>query len=106
MMQELETISVPKVSSRGTVTGRSFAVLFALAGSDSMNAETLGNRLGLSESECRHVIDDLQRRYLVDVVSRLEGETVKETLRLTEEGEALLLRSLEQICELPERSGY
>jgi predicted ArsR family transcriptional regulator len=106
MMQELETISVPKASSRGTVTSRTFAVLFALAGSDSMNVEALGNRLGLTEIECRRVIDDLQRRYLVDVVSRLEGEDVKETLRLTEEGEAFLLRSIEQVCELPERSGY
>ncbi len=104
MMQELQTIGAPEGSSRGTVTGRSFAVLFKLAGSDSMNTRTLGRSLGLSDLECLQVVEDLQRRYLVDVVSRLDGRTVRETLRLTEDGEAVLARSLEQMCELPEFS--
>lgn len=102
MMQETQTIGAPQASSRGTVTGRSFAVLFVLAGSDSVNTKSLRVRLGLTERECQLMVEDLQGRYLVDVVSRLDGETVKETLRLTEEGEATLLRSLEQMCELPE----
>lgn len=106
MMQELQTIGAPELSSRGTVTGRSFAVLFALAGPESADLMALGNRLGLPEGDCRRVVDDLQRKYLVDVVSRLEGEGVKETLRLTEEGEAFLLRSLERMCELPELSRH
>jgi DNA-binding MarR family transcriptional regulator len=104
MMQETKTISAPPVSSRGTVSGRRFAVLFALAGSDSTDARVLESRLGLSRDELLRIIDDLQRKYLVDVVSTLEGPSVHETLRLTEEGEELLLRSLEQMCELPETS--
>lgn len=104
MMQELQAVSAAEEAFSGTVTGRSFAVLFALAGSDSMDAKTLGKRLGLPEQECVRVVEDLQRRYLVDLVSRLDGEVVKETLRLTEEGEAVLARSLEQTCELPEFS--
>jgi DNA-binding MarR family transcriptional regulator len=76
--------------------------LFALAGSDSTDARALRDRFGLTESECLRLIDDLQRKYLVDVVSGLDGDSVRETLRLTEEGEAFLLRSLEQTYELPE----
>jgi hypothetical protein len=103
-MQELQTFSVPKVSPRGTVSGRNFNVLFALAGSDSVDVKSLGGRLGMTERECRRVVEDLQRRYLLDVVSSLDGEEVRETLRLTEDGESALLRSLEQMFELPERS--
>jgi len=102
MMQELETRSAPKASSRGTVTGRSFEVLFALAGSDSVDVRSIGSRLRISEAECLRLVEDLQRKYLVDLVSRLDGETVRETLRLTEDGEAALLGSLEKMCELPE----
>ena len=104
MMQELETIGAPQASSRGTVAGRSFEVLFALAGSDSMDARTVGGRLGLPEADLRRLIEDLQGRYLVDVISNLEGDTVRETLRLTDDGEAALLESLERMCELPELS--
>ena len=102
MMQELRELGAPQASSRGTVSGRSFAVLFALAGSGTMDARTLGSRVGITEAECRRLVDDLQRRYLVDVESRLEGDAVRETLRLTEDGEAALFGSLAQMCELPE----
>jgi predicted ArsR family transcriptional regulator len=78
--------------------------LFALAGSDSVDADTLGRRLGINEREYRRTIETLQQDYLVDLVSHLDGETVKETLRLTEEGEMILLQSLERMCELPEKS--
>jgi hypothetical protein len=104
MMQELEALSAPKVSPRGTVSGRSFNVLFALAGSDSVDVKSLGDRLGMTERECRRTVEDLHRRYLLDVVSGLDGETVRETLRLTEDGETVLLHSLEQMFELPELS--
>lgn len=104
MMQELQTIGATEEAFSGTVSGRSFAVLFKLAGSDSVNVKTLGKRLELSEQECARIVEDLQRRYLVDIVSRLDGKAVRETLRLTEEGEAVLSRSLEQMCELPEFS--
>jgi len=102
MMQEPETIGAPAASSRGTVNGRSFDVLFALAGSDSMDAKSVGLRLGIAEAECRRLIDDLHKRYLIDFVSELQGDRVKESLRLTEDGEAALLGSLEKMCELPE----
>jgi hypothetical protein len=78
--------------------------LFALAGSDSVDVKSLGDRLGMTERECRRVVEDLQSRYLLDVVSGLDGEAVRETLRLTEEGETTLLRALERMHELPELS--
>jgi DNA-binding IclR family transcriptional regulator len=102
MKQELQSIGAPQASSRGTVTGRSFAVLFAVARSDDTDVPALRRRLGMGEEECRRVLDDLQRRHLLDAVSRFEGRSVSETLRLTEDGEATLLRSLERMCELPE----
>jgi hypothetical protein len=104
MMQELETKGPPKVSEGGMVTGRSFSVLFALAGSvREVDAKSLGLRLEMNEVECRNVLGNLNRQYLVDFVSGLEGKSVRETLRLTEEGKAILLQSLEMMCELPER---
>ena len=102
MMQELQTKGASEGTSGGTVSGRSFNALFALAGSNSMDVKSLGGRLGVSERESQRIVEDLHSRYLVDVVSGLQGNQVKETLRLTEEGEGTLLRSLEQMCELPE----
>ena len=98
-------MGAPYGLSGGAVAGRSFEALFALAGSDSMDADSLGRRLGLAKGDCERLVAALQRAYLVDAVSLLEGSAVKESLRLTEEGEAALLRSLERMCELPEAIG-
>ncbi len=84
------------------MTGTSFAVLFALAGPEPMTERELRRRLRLPGPECRRVVDALHQRYLLDVVSRLEGNDVKETLSLTDEGERALVKSLESMCELPE----
>jgi len=102
MKQELQTMNAPEGQERGRLTGPSFNALFKLAGSESTSVVTLGNHLGLTEHETRLLVSRLQMRYLVDVVSRLDGKEVKETLRLTEDGEAALVSSLEQMCELPE----
>jgi hypothetical protein len=56
----------------------------------------------MSDDDARALIDDLQRRYLVDVVSQLEGSSIVETLRLTEQGTSTLQNMLERMCELPE----
>jgi hypothetical protein len=69
-----------------------------------MDEASLGRRLGIPQGETHEIVEELHEKYLVDVVSGLEGKEVKERLRLTEEGEATLLRSLEQMCELPEFS--
>ena len=104
MMQEIQVRRASRASTGGTVAGHSFSILFALAASDSVEVKSLGDQLGIAERECRRTVEDLQNRYLVDLVSRLDGKTVKETLRLTEEGEMTLLQSLEGMCELPEQS--
>ncbi len=49
-----------------------------------------------------NLLNWLQRKYLVDVVSSLEGDSVAESVSLTEDGEAFLLGLLEKTCELPE----
>jgi len=103
MMQELRPRGANGLSE-GTVSGRSFQILFTLAGSNSTDAKRLQGRIGLETSEFDMLIEGLNKRYLVDVVSSLEGTRVTEKLRLTEEGEATLLRSLERMCELPEKT--
>ncbi len=67
-----------------------------------MSVESLAARIGFGTRECGRAVAELQRRYLVDLVSGLEGRAVKETLRLTEDGESSLMNSLEKMCELPE----
>jgi DNA-binding PadR family transcriptional regulator len=52
--------------------------------------------------ECDRLLDRLHQNYLIDVVSQLDGDKVRQSLRLTEEGERVLLLTLEKMCELPE----
>ena len=82
--------------------GLSFTALFVVAGSKTVDVGTVRNRLKLSEGEFRGLLDRLQREYLVDVVSQLQGGSVVEHLRLTEEGASVLQLMLERMCELPE----
>lgn len=79
-----------------------FSALFVVAGSKAVEAGTVRNRLRLSEGDFRGLLDQLQRRYLVDVVSQLQDGSVVEHLRLTEEGASALQLMLERMCELPE----
>ncbi len=104
-MQIATTRGVGYTSHDGSETrefGLDFSALFVVAGSKTVDAGTLRNRLRLSESDFRILLDQLQRRYLVDVVSQLQGGSVVEHLRLTEEGESTLQLMLERMCELPE----
>jgi DNA-binding PadR family transcriptional regulator len=50
----------------------------------------------------RDFLRRLQQEYLVDVVSSLDGDRVSEQVELTEKGEELLVRVLENTYELPE----
>jgi hypothetical protein len=77
-------------------------LLLALFPSNQVEADTLRSRLNVGDAEYRSILNALQRQYLVDVVSGLEGEEVHETLRLTEHGEDVLTRLMERTYELPE----
>ncbi len=67
-----------------------------------MDAASLRSRTTLSATAFGRLLGWLQREYLVDVVSTLEGDVVQETVQLTDKGESVLVSMLERTCELPE----
>jgi len=102
MMQEIQGIEA-RSSGRGSrVSGQSFVVLFALARKPFTSGE-LRASFGMNPSEFGQLLDQLRRSHLVDVVSESDWSGVTQTLCLTDEGERILLRKMEQMCELPER---
>ncbi len=84
------------------LSGQSLVALLALVGTKRMDLETLRRRTRISSPAFGRLLGWLQREYLVDVVSTLEGNTLDEGVVLTERGESVLLSMLEQTCELPE----
>jgi len=102
MMQEIQEIGAKSFGHGGRVSGQSFVVLLALARKSLTNAGLCAS-FGINPSEFDQLLDRLRRSHLVDVVSESDGSTVMQTLRLTDEGERVLLREMEQMCELPER---
>jgi hypothetical protein len=103
MMQETQTVG-PKTESgpEDLLTSQSLAALLALAGSKRLDMNGLRSRARLTPSGFGSLLSWLQREYLVDVVSTLEGNDVKERLELTDKGEQVLVSLLEKMCELPE----
>jgi DNA-binding MarR family transcriptional regulator len=83
-------------------TNESLAALLALAGAKRLDVSELMVRTRLNPSGLLALISWLQREYLVDIVSSLEGNEVRERLELTDKGEQVLIGLLEKMCELPE----
>ncbi len=102
MMQEIQEIGAKSFGHRNRVSGQSFAVLLALARKSLTDGE-LRTSFGINPSEFGQLLDRLRRNRLVRVVSELDRRGVMQTLCLTDEGEKVLLREMEQMCELPER---
>jgi hypothetical protein len=67
-----------------------------------MDVEVLRERTKLLPHAFENLLGWLQREYLVDVITSLEGDMVKESVALTEKGEEVLVSMLESTCELPE----
>ena len=84
------------------MSAQGLAALLALAGSRQLDVAALRTRMRLDESGFNSMLDWLQREYLVDIVCRPGGGQAKETVELTDRGEAVLLGLLERMCELPE----
>ncbi len=102
MMQEPTTISPRTKVPRGVVPGQSLVTLLALVGTKRMDVEALRGRTRLTPHAFGGLLGWLQQEYLVDVITSLEGDKVKENVALTEKGESVLLNMLENTCELPE----
>ena len=80
----------------------SLKLLLALVSSEATETDGLRRKLKVSDQDYRSLLHVLQQRYLVDVVSHLEGEEIHETLCLTEYGKSVLTDAMERTCELPE----
>ena len=74
----------------------------ALVGTKRMDVEALRVRTRLTPLAFEDLLSWLQREYLVDVITSLEGDRVNESVALTEKGEGVLVGILESTCELPE----
>ena len=102
LMQEATTFGPRNALPRDVLSGQSLLTLLALVGTKRVDMETLRERTKLTPFVFENLLAWLQREYLVDVITSLEGDQVKEGVTLTERGEAALVRMLESTCELPE----
>jgi len=102
MMQETSTIGPVTAGPWDIVSGQSLVALLALVGTRRMDVEALRTRVRLTPYAFGNLLGWLQREYLVDVVSTLDGDRVEEKVALTDKGESVLVSMLEQTCELPE----
>lgn len=102
MMQEIQEIGAKSFGQRNGVSSQSFAVLFALTRKPLTGGE-LRTAIGIIPSEFGQLLDRLRKERLVSVVPERDGGGYGQTLCLTDEGERILLREMEQMCELPER---
>jgi len=102
MMQEIQEIEAKSFGHGSRVSGQSFVVLLSLARKPLTKGE-LRASFGVDPSEFGQLLDRLRRNRLVDVVSETDGRGAMQALCLTDEGERVLLREMEQMCELPER---
>ena len=102
MMQEIQETEAERFGNRRRVSKQSFAVLLALARKPLTDRE-LRTTIGMSPSEFEQQLDRLRRNHLVDMLSEVDGTSVRKAILLTDEGERVLLREMEHMCELPER---
>jgi len=101
-MQEATTVSPRDTVPRDVLSGQSLVTLLALVGTKRMDVGALRERTKLTPLAFENLLGWLQREYLVDVITSLEGDQVNERVTLTEKGEAALVSMLESTCELPE----
>jgi hypothetical protein len=104
MMQETRTIGPTNSVPWDFLSGQSLVTLLALVGTKQMSVEDLRRKTKLTPEAFESLLGWLQREYLIDLISTLEGNQVEEDAVLTDRGETLLVSMLEKTCELPELS--
>lgn len=102
MMQETQTIGTKGVGQERRVSRKGFAVLFALA-RGSLTTEELRVSLRVDREELEQTLERFKVDGMVICSSAGRGTRVERIIRMTDQGELILLRELEQMCELPER---
>ena len=101
-MQETRTIGPIRSGPWDILSNQSLVTLLALVGSRRMDVKALEERTKLAPLAFGNLLEWLQREYLVEVVSGLDGPAVAENVQLTDRGETVLVGILEKTCELPE----
>jgi len=101
-MQETTSMGPTGSAPWDVLPGQCLVTLLALVGTKRMDVEALRVRTKLTPVAFGSLLSWLQREYLVEVVSNLDGDRVEEKAQLTEHGEAVLVSMLEKTCELPE----
>ena len=101
-MQETTTIDSAGIAAWDIMSGQSLVTLLALVGTRRMDVQALRKRTKLTPLAFENLLGWMQREYLIEVISSLEGTQVEEKAQLTEKGEAVLVGLLEKTCELPE----
>ncbi|HEV2138010.1 MAG TPA: hypothetical protein VGR53_04150 [Nitrososphaerales archaeon] len=101
-MQETRTIGPIRSGPWDILSNQSLVTLLALVGSRRLDVRALQERTKLAPVAFGNLLGWLQREYLVEVVSGLDGDEVAENVHLTDRGETVLVGMLEKTCELPE----
>jgi len=101
-MQEIQETVADGFSHNRRALNQSFAVLLALTRKPLTSSE-LRPTFGMNLSEFSLLLGRLRTDGLVDAVEVTEEEGIRQVLRLTDKGGRVLLREMEQMCELPER---
>ena len=86
-MQETTTIDPAGTAPWDILSGQSLLALLALVGTKRMDVEVLRKRTKLTTFAFGNLLGWMQREYLVEVISSLEGDQVEEKVQLTEKGE-------------------
>lgn len=94
-------IEVPQ-RNRTAIPLEGVKMLLKLYGSKQMEFTQVMRHMGMCNAEFSKLVSELQREYLVDVVTYLDGRYVKECLSLTERGERIIYEIMEKTYELPE----
>lgn len=101
-MREQTRISLNGVNPWDSVPGQSLVALLALVGARKMEVEAFRARTRLAPLAFDRLLRWLQREYLVDVITSLDGERIREEIDLSEWGESVLISMLERTHELLE----
>ncbi len=101
MMHEVEEPEAARICPTKRVSAREVSVLFALAGRPD-TYEGLLCTSGMTSSEFLKLHDGLRADGLIDGGSEVGEGRAQVMLRLTDQGERVLLREMEHVYELPE----
>jgi DNA-binding MarR family transcriptional regulator len=98
----LSETGFPGPSSGPSLTDKEFKVLLALAPRSGLDRSELAGKAGPSSERSEKALDHLHQMHLIDIVSSLDGDFVRESIRISEHGRDVLVAALESMCELPE----